>query len=192
MKKLSLVLVLFSVSSFCQAGFFDSFFGSEPEEEPVKETVQAAPAAKTDSTVQAATNMAMGLIPQLTQQLGVTDTQAEGGMGALFQVAKSQLSSGEFSELGQGVPGMSTLLAAAPSLASGSGASNLTGALSSLGGAAASLGSLGQLTQQFEALGLSSEMIRQFASIAINYFSNSGSEGDTGSLLQKGLMSILN
>jgi hypothetical protein len=193
MKTLSLSFVLLlSASSIANAGFFDSFFGNdEPAKEPVTETAQAAPETETASAMGTATDIAMSLIPQLTQQLGVSDTQAEGGMGALFEAAQSQLSSDEFSLLGQGVPDMSSLLAAAPSLAPKSGTSNITGALSNLGGIASSIGGLGKLTQQFEALGLSTEMIGQFATIAIDYFSSSSSEEGTGALLQKGLSSFL-
>jgi hypothetical protein len=203
-KKLIAIALLTSCSSIAYAGFFDSLFGTKEVEEkvvveaPVK---TSAPIAKEDtsSALEAASNMAIGLLPSITKQLGVTDAQAEGGMGALMQVAQSTLSSGEFSELSQGIPGMDTLLAAAPSLSGGAGKSaGIGGLLSSVGGAASSLGSLAGLTQQFEALGLSPDMIVQFATMAMDYFSGDSeeSEGESeginiGELLQKGLGSIL-
>lgn len=198
MKKIFTVfLLLVSLSSPSHAGFLDSIFGKKTEEEkaaPEEVATQADSGA--DSTLEAASNLAMGLLPQLTSQLGVTDTQAEGGMGSLLQAAKSQLTSEEFGLLGGGIPNMDTLLAAAPALASSdeSGSSGLTGALSGLGGVASSLGGLSMLTSQFEALGLSPDMIGKFAKIAIDYFSGDGAEGSesgVGALLQKGLGSFL-
>lgn len=190
------VALLISSSSIAHAGFFDSLFGNK-EEAPATEVKTEAPAAEvkaelpaaTPSTMETATNMAMGLLPTLTQQLGVTDTQAEGGMGSLMQLAKGALSSDEFGQLSGGIPGMDTLLAAAPALSSGSG-NGMSGMLSSAGGLASSIGGIAQLTQQFEALGLSSDMIAQFANIAISYFSQDDGS-NTGDLLQKGLSSIL-
>jgi len=84
---------------------------------------------------------------------------------------------------------MEMLLAAAPALSSKGGAGGLSGMLSNAGGLASSIGGLSQITDQFEALGLSPEMIAQFANIAINYFTQEGN--NTGELLQKGLSSIL-
>ena len=207
MKKILLVsAILLSSSNMAHAGFFDFLFGNkEDEKEPVAEATapQPSPAAATTpaqtapaSTLKSVTDMAVGLVPFLTSELNVTKTQAQGGMGSLLQLAQSALSSGEFNQLSQGIPGMETLLAAAPVLGSKSAGGNaMTGMLANVGGMAAGLGSMGKLTQQFEALGLSPEMIIQFATIAIDYFSKSGagaSEGgnNTGALLEKGLSAI--
>jgi hypothetical protein len=208
-KTLLATVILLSTANYAHAGFFDFLFGSKEEKAaPVAEVSTDAPAKVEQATVQAkeaspaaessmmetATNVAMGLLPTLTSQLGVTETQASGGMGSLLQVAQGALSSDEFSQLGQGIPGMDSLLAAAPALGSKSAGGNaLTGMLSNAGGIAAGLGSMGKLTEQFEALGLSPEMIIQFANIAINYFSSSEAEGSdtTGNLLQTGLSAIL-
>ncbi|PID41963.1 MAG: hypothetical protein CSB48_12540 [Proteobacteria bacterium] len=206
-KKLIAASLLFSFASFSHAGFFDSLFGggeekaAKEEAERVaveqiqqKQSKSGASSIKngTSSMMDTAGSVAMGLLPALTSQLGVTETQAKGGMGSLMQMAKGALSSGEFSQLSQGIPGMDTLLAAAPVLSN----SGLGKALSSAGGLASSLGSLGQVTKQFEALGLSSDMIAKFATIAVSYFSGgnaasgSGSSGTAG-LLKKGLSAVL-
>tara|TARA_R110002049_G_scaffold291436_2_gene475379 strand:- start:396 stop:1118 length:723 start_codon:yes stop_codon:yes gene_type:complete len=205
MKKILLTsAILLSTASTAHAGFFDFLFGDDEKTAPAAEvtapakTAQTvtAPAAPAESSMtETATNLAMGLLPTLTSQLGVTETQAEGGMGSLLQVAKGALSSDEFGQLSQGIPGMDTLLAAAPALGSkSSGGNALSGMLSNAGGMAAGLGAMGKLTEQFEALGLSSDMIMQFANIAISYFSSSDAPegaGNTGNLLQSGLSSIL-
>ncbi len=190
--------LLICVTGTAQAGFFDSLFGGK-EEAPVAEVKQAevdtsqastkAVASESTSVMDTAVSVASGLIPTLTSQLGVNNDQAQGGMGALLNVAKGSLSGGEFSSLSNGIPGMETLLAAAPALSGKSSMGGLSGIASSLGGSAAALGGIGQLTSQFEALGLSPEMISQFAKVAIDYFMNN--DVDTGNLLQKGLGSIL-
>ena len=192
-KKLLISLLLVSSASVTHAGFFDSLFGSKSEEKPVAEASEAAaasssPAAET-GTMDTVVSTAMGLLPTLTSQLGVSDSQAEGGMGSLMNLAKGALSTEEFGSLSQGVPGMDTLLAAAPALSSKGGSSGLSGMLSNAGGLASTIGGLGQITEQFEALGLSPDMIAQFATIAIGYFTQEGN--NTGELLQKGLSSIL-
>jgi len=157
-------------------------------EAPEAAVISSSPTAET-GTMDTVVSTAMGLLPTLTQQLGVSDSQAEGGMGSLMNLAKSALSTEEFGSLSQGVPGMDTLLAAAPALNSKGGSSGLSGMLSSAGGLASTIGGLGQITEQFEALGLSPDMIAQFANIAIGYFTQEGN--NTGELLQKGLSSIL-
>lgn len=199
MNKFMLVFaLLFAGANVAQAGFFDSLFGgsseeAEAESATVVEAKATAPA--TTNNTSANTDMgsvatsAMALLPMLTDQLGVTSSQAEGGMGSLMGLAKSSLSSDEFGQLSDGIPGMETLLAAAPALTGKSSSGGMSGMLSNVGGMAASLGGLQQVTQQFEALGLSPDMIAQFANIAISYLSQS-SEG-TADLLQKGLSAVL-
>lgn len=54
------------------------------------------------------------LVGALTQQLGVTEQQATGGAGAIFGLAKSQLSPDHFGQVASVVPGMEGLLHAAP------------------------------------------------------------------------------
>lgn len=199
--------ILLSSANYAHAGFFDFLFGGDEEEVATEAAAPAAskavPAEKSVATVaphassgiETATSLAMGLIPTLTKQLGVTETQAEGGMGSLFQVAKGALSSDEFGQLSQDIPGMSSLLAAAPALGSKSAGGNaLSGMLSNAGGMAAGLGVMSKLNEQFEALGLSTDMIMQFANLAISYFSakdETQGENNTGSLLETGLSAIL-
>ena len=183
-RKILAAMLLMSSASVAHAGFFDFLFGSneEPATAPV---IQPAPAAQPVSAASAATSLAAGLLPALTQQLGVTEAQAKGGLGSLMTLAKGSLSTDEFGQLSAKVPNMDTLLAAAPQLQSKGGMSDM---LSSAGGLAASLGSLVQLNERFEALGLNPEMIAQFANIAISYFAKN--DENSGELLQKGLSTL--
>jgi len=179
------------LASHTHAGFFDSLLGKKQDATSVEETAtapqQAAPATRDENPSIAST--AIGLLPTLTQGLGISNTQAEGGMGALLNIAKDTLSNDEFSTLGKNIPGMETLLAAAPALSPKGGLGGIGGLASSLGGAGTALGGLSQVTQQFEALGLSPDMIAPFAKMAVDYFMQS--DINTGELLQKGLGAIL-
>ena len=49
------------------------------------------------------------LVSLLVQQLGITQTQAQGGAGALFNMAKEKLSPQEFGQVADTVPEMDTL-----------------------------------------------------------------------------------
>lgn len=204
MKKTLLVsAILLSSANMAHAGFLDFLFGKDEEKAPAVEApaAQPTPVVSTPPSVpsthlESASNMAMGLLPLLSSELNVTQTQAQGGMGSLLQVAQGALSSGEFSQLSQGIPGMETLLAAAPALGSKStGGNALSGMLANAGGMAAGLSTMTKLNKQFEALGLSPEMVIQFATLAIDYFSNTSAANEgsnnTGDLLQKGLSAIL-
>ncbi len=176
--------VLVLLSPLASAGILDA----------VKSAVAPAasntdPAPEPASGMAQAGELAMGLIPSLTQNLGVTNDQAGGGVGALMQLAKSNLSDGEFGQVSSQVPGMETLLAAAPALGGKSSASGLSGMLSNVGGMAAGLSGLSKVTEQFEALGLSPDMIAQFAQLIVGYFQ--GGEGNTAALLEKGLGAAL-
>ncbi len=181
--------LLISVTQVANAGFFDFLFGGKEEAPAVEATTEAAVETESTSTLTTASSMAEGVLPLLTQQLGVTERQAQGGMGSLMQMAKSALSEDEFAQLSSGIPNMSALLAAAPVLSAAGESGGMSDLLSTATGMAGSLGGIAQLSQQFESLGLSPDMIAQFANIAITYFSQSGT--DTGALLQKGLSSIL-
>ena len=181
--KILTVALLFSMINVANAGFFDFLFSSD--DAPVEEVVAVkAPIAPTT------TSISSSLLQTLTQQLGVTQTQAEGGMGSLMQLAKSGLSSNEFGQLSSNVPDMGKLLSAAPILTSEDSSAGLSDMLSGAGDIGSSIAMISMITQQFEALGLSSELISKFADIAITYFTKE-SGTSTGALLQKGLSSIL-
>jgi hypothetical protein len=73
----------------------------------------------------------------LTKQLGVTQNQAEGGVGSMLKLAQEKLSAGDFDMVAKAVPGAQKYLDKAKSLGAYTGALNnmdgLNGALSKLG-----------------------------------------------------------
>src|SRR4029453_8925707 len=92
------------------------------------------------------------LIGDLTKEMGATVPQASGAAGALFGLAKTRLKPEEFSKVAGAVPGMDTLLAAAPAIAGTSGSA--AGAMAKLGGASSALGGLAAVAPAFDKLGL--------------------------------------
>lgn len=119
------------------------------------------------------------LINSLTSQLGVTPQQATGGAGAIFNLAKSQLSAQEFGKIASAVPGMNSFIKAAPA-PQADAASSATSALGPLtGGSAGSKATTGLLSLggSFKSLGLSPQMATQFAPVIQQYLSHKGGSG---------------
>jgi hypothetical protein len=116
----------------------------------------------------------MELVQQLVAGAGVSQSQAEGGAGLLFELVKKQLSSGDFSKVASAVPGMDGLLDAAPS--SGGGLGGLLGGVASaLGGK--ELGNLASLAGGFSKLDLDAGMISKFVPIVLSFLQSKGGDG---------------
>jgi Protein of unknown function VcgC/VcgE (DUF2780) len=131
----------------------------------------------------------MELVNQLTQQLGINQQQASGGLGLIMGMAKQKLG-GDFGSLAQHVPGVDNLINSAPKptgAASGVGG-GIGGALGSLGGmlggkaggALGQLGNLSALAGGFKQLGLDAGMIGKFAPIVLNFFQSKGGDAAKG------------
>ncbi|MFJ3367673.1 DUF2780 domain-containing protein [Pseudomonas sp. NPDC086251] len=127
----------------------------------------------------APTSQTAGLLSALSQ-LNVTPQQAVGGTGAMLGLAKNQLSSTDYSELAKSVPGIDTL-------SGGGELGALAGLLGSSGKSAGLENALGtvknanDLNNAFNALGMDSGMIGQFAPVILQYL---GQQGVGGSLLE--------
>ncbi len=140
-----------------------------------------------DTPASGATGGMGDLVGTAMSQLGLSQTQAEGGLGSLFGLAKSNLGADEFGQLAAAVPNMDTLLAAVPALTGGEGGG---GGLGGLAGGLASLAGAGDVLKQFEALGLSADMVKPLADLVMQFLGQSGG-GDLTSLFTKGLGSLL-
>jgi hypothetical protein len=108
------------------------------------------------------------LVGQLSNELEATPEQAAGAAGALFSLAKSRLKPEEFSQIASAVPGMDSLLKAAPSTA---GAVGTTGALADAAGAE---GGLAAATSAFSQLGLKPDMVSKAVPVLTDFVSKSG------------------
>jgi hypothetical protein len=122
----------------------------------------------------AAVKASPDLVTSLAKEIGGTPEQAAGAAGALFGVAKSKLSPGDFSQVSKAVPGMDSLLAAAPLLGGGAGGA--------LGKAAGTAGGLAAAGQAFTKLGLKPEMVSKAIPVLTSFVTKSGGAG-VGNLL---------
>ncbi|EKF76001.1 hypothetical protein A11A3_00865 [Alcanivorax hongdengensis A-11-3] len=138
---------------------------------------QATGAMDSASDKMSLTPETQGMVDSLTSQLGVTPKQAAGGAGAMLALAQNQLSSDQFSAITSKVPGLGALLGG------GDGSSSLTSSMLS------KVTSLSGVKSAFSALGLSPEMVSQFAGPMLNYL---GSQGVGGTVLNslKGLWGV--
>jgi|SRR6056297_606142 len=136
------------------------------------------------------TSNTMGLVKLLTDQLGVTEKQASGGAGSLFQMAQKGLSEDEFGKVSESLPGISQLTSAAPQASgSSSGLSGKMGAAAEgLGGlkkTAENVNRLNTVKNQFSKLGLDEGMVAKFIPVILNYADSQG--GETVMNLLKGV-----
>lgn len=117
----------------------------------------------------------MEIINALMDQLGVSEDQAKGGAGAIFNLVKDKVSDGDFSQLSSAVPGLDDLLNSAPEAGGLSGA--IGGLTSMLGGDAEKLGGIASLSGSFDKLGLDMDMAAKFLPIIMSFVQSKG--GDT-------------
>jgi hypothetical protein len=126
------------------------------------------------------------LINMLVKNLGVTQKQATGGAGAIFSHAKQTLSPADFLKVSDALPGIDSLINAAPK-SSGLTGSVTKGASSMLGGSSGSAQGLASLGDSFSNLGLGSDMVAKFTDIVLKYADQAGGK-QIMSLLQRALM----
>ena len=111
------------------------------------------------------------LIGSLVDTLGVSEEQATGGSGAVFKEAKNNMSPGDYSQLLKAVPGIDSLISAAPQ------AGGLAGQASSLlGGSAGSAEGMAALADSFSKLGLSPDMVNQFVPVILDFVQSEGGQ----------------
>lgn len=185
--KITLICTSIAFSSVASAGWLDFLNQTNDAAEKVQNTTSTIntinEAAQT--TQAAAQTSQVGLVDTLVKQLGVTQAQAEGGSGALFQVAKSKMTDAAFGQLSQSVPGMDGLLAAAPKTQPASETGNLLSGLATASGNS-TLVDAASLVGTFQQLNLSEGMVSQFTPIVIDYVKQSGGEM-TANLLKTAL-----
>jgi hypothetical protein len=125
----------------------------------------------------------MELIEELTKNLGVTQDQAQGGTGLILNMAKEKLGQ-DFSKVSGSIPGVGSLMSAAPESGGGTlgGLAKMAGAF----GGGSQLANLAGLAGGFSKLGMNSGMITKFIPIIISFVQSKG--GSTAAdLLAKAL-----
>ena len=156
--------------------------------------LDSASKAQTTQTVQSGASSAPGvsstavqgsLTDTLVKKLNISNEQAQGGAGALFQLAKSKLDAGQFAELSKAVPEMDSLLSAVPKQ-SGALSGLAQDASSALGEANNPYGNLAGLAATFKGLNLSPDRVDEFVPVVVDYVS-AKSGALTGNMLQSAL-----
>ena len=127
------------------------------------------------------------LIGNLTNNLGVTQQQAEGGTAAIFNAAKPNLSLDQFSQLTDTIPGLTDLLGSAAPAGGASGLGSLAGKAGSMLGDSGSVSSTAGLVDSFSQLGLSPDMVGKFTGVVLDYVNNIGGS-DMMNMLQQALL----
>ncbi len=165
MKKLIVLLTISTLSTSALAeetSWLDSLKNlvglGETKEQSVNSNTSAMPSAE-------------GLVGMLTSALNVNTDQASGGMGAILNYVKNNVSAEQFSQLAKSLPGAEGLVSQMPDiskLTSGS-SDSLSGLLDKAAEYSDSLKSINDVKKQFEALGLKPEMISNFISSAQSY-----------------------
>jgi Protein of unknown function VcgC/VcgE (DUF2780) len=114
------------------------------------------------------------LIGQLVDQLGVSQSQAEGGAGAIFKQAQSNMSAGDYSQLLSALPGIDSLVKAAPEAGGVGGLASK--ATSLFGSSSGSAQGVSALADSFGKLGLSPDMVSKFTSVILDYAQSEGGQ----------------
>lgn len=109
-----------------------------------------------------------GLMTSL-KSLGVTDDQVKGGLAAIFNFIKNQVSQGDFKQLTDALPGSEALLTSVPDISELKSSSGLSGLLEKASEYSESAKAVNDLNKQFEALELSSDMIVQYGNKIKDY-----------------------
>lgn len=148
---------------------------------------QVQQTATNTATAPVTDNQSTSLVSSVMSQLNLNQTQAEGGLGSLLNLAKSNLGTSQFSQLADTIPNVDGLLSAVPATDSKSG---MSGLLSKAGNLGSSLQGSAMVYDAFSKLGISKDLVAPMAEILKNYLQTSGGEG-TASLLTQGLGALL-
>ena len=133
----------------------------------LKEMSDSASRAVSDGVM--VTGDAEKLVNTLTSGLGVNAEQAAGGSAALLSMAKNQLSAEQFKGVTDSVPGLSALLGGDGGLAAS---------------ALSQVSSMEGVSNAFKSLGLSPDMITQFAPMILKFLGEQGVGSDLVTQLQ--------
>lgn len=163
------LLAVFFLSMGCLVGSVGA------EESGVMETVAAVTGEPSAGAG------AMDLVGMLTSQLGVTETQATGGAGSLFSMAKGLLSESDYGQVVTAIPGIGELISAAPAVSESTAKKSdkmagLTQGMGSLTKAVDSAGKYAAVYDQFKQLGLKKDMVSQFVPVILEFTESSGGE----------------
>ncbi|MEP1382599.1 MAG: DUF2780 domain-containing protein [Paraglaciecola sp.] len=131
------------------------------------------------------------MVSSVSDSLGITESQATGSLGSIFDYAKDNVSTGQFSTITDSLPSLDTLLSAVPAITgdSSESSSGLGGMLSKATEYSDTLSGIATLQKQFESLGLDADMVSKVIQSAYAYLDTEQGQ-QVKSLLQEGLSSL--
>jgi hypothetical protein len=135
----------------------------------------SAQAPSVESAAALAAKASPELVGSLSKEIGGTPEQAAGAAGALFGLAKTRLKADEFAQVSNAVPGMPSLLKAAPA----TGSKSATSAIAQVTGSA---GGLATAATAFTKLGLKPELVAKAVPALVSFVTKSGGT-NVGNLL---------
>ena len=148
----------------------------------------------TEMATSAASNIDLAsLVSSVAGNLNVSENQSEGGIASIMNYVQGNLSGADYAQLASSIPGIDALLEDVPSLSGNSAASSsssLSGLLNKASEYSSTLKSVNDLKQQFEALGLSTDMIASFVTQISSYL-NVNADEETQALFKSGLDNLL-
>ena len=148
----------------------------------------------TEMATSAASNIDLAsLVSSVAGNLNVSENQSEGGIASIMNYVQGNLSGADYAQLASSIPGIDSLLEDVPSLSGNSAASSsssLSGLLNKASEYSSTLKSVNDLKQQFEALGLSTDMIASFVTQISSYL-NVNEDEETQALFKSGLDNLL-
>lgn len=148
----------------------------------------------TEMATSAASNIDLAsLVSSVAGNLNVSENQSEGGIASIMNYVQGNLSGADYAQLANSIPGIDALLEDIPSLSGNSAASSsssLSGLLNKASEYSSTLKSVNDLKQQFEALGLSTDMIASFVTQISSYL-NVNADEETQALFKSGLDNLL-
>ena len=148
----------------------------------------------TEMATSAASNIDLAsLVSSVAGNLNVSENQSEGGIASILNYVQGNLSGADYAQLASSIPGIDSLLEDVPSLSGNSAASSsssLSGLLNKASEYSSTLKSVNDLKQQFEALGLSTDMIASFVTQISSYL-NVNADEETQALFKSGLDNLL-
>ncbi|MFT7009966.1 MAG: hypothetical protein ACJAXJ_004522 [Colwellia sp.] len=173
MKKLIVLLTLSTLSTSVLAeevSWLDSLKNLVGLGEVKEQSVESNTKANTNADASEMPSTA-GLVTMLTSALDINTDQASGGMGAILNYVKNNISTEQFSQLADSLPGVDGLLSQMPDISklSSDSSEGLSGLLDKASEYSDSIKSINDIKKQFEALGLKPEMISNFVSSAQGY-----------------------
>lgn len=113
------------------------------------------------------------LVKRLTKDLGVTKTQAKGGLIALLRAGQQNMQRADFEQFVADIPGAGRLLKNAPPPST---LSSLAGGLGTLFGGRSSPGRWAGLAASFTELGIDLATAKKFGPIVIDFVKEHGGE----------------